>query len=214
MDYVDEYLNEHAFAMRIAANPKVVAAKAVYEAVIAAAEAEERTPKAIAKAIAEDAYVVANVTFHKEKRRHDKALQSMKDSKKIAKVVRDNPDTELAANESLKEIGVKAEDRLKNAGKVKRDKAAYESSIAISKLVAKLVNIRSLEKSEADDLRALVEANAKAAHDAFTEARAKTKAAYKVSKSAEDALTEAIAAYEADKATREALTDDDKSGTA
>jgi hypothetical protein len=200
-----EYLNEHAFAMRIAANPKVVAAKAVYEAVIAAAEAEERTPKAIAKNIAEDAYVVANVTFHKEKRRHDKALQSMKDSKKIAKVVRDNPDTELAANESLKEIGVKAEDSLKKAGKInKRDKAAYESSIAISKLVSKLVNIRSLEKSEADDLRALVEANAKAAHDAFTEARAKTDAAYKVAKSAEDALKEAVAAYEADKVAREA----------
>jgi hypothetical protein len=222
MDYVDKYLDKYELNMRIAANPKVVAAKAVYEAAIAAAIAEERTSKAIAKNIAKDAYIVANLTFHKEKRRHDKALRSMKDTKKIAKLVRDlfNPDTELAANESLKEIGVKsareAEDSLKKFDspgikEVIREKAyaKYESAIAISKLVAKLVNIRSLEKSEADDLRASVEANAKAAHDAFTEARAKTDVAYKVAKSAQDAWKEADAAYEADKAAREA-----KSGTA
>ena len=202
----------------IAENPKVVAAKAEYEAAIAAARAEVMTPKAIAKAIAEDAYAQANITFHEEKRRRDKALIAMKFPKKIAKLVRDlfNPDTELAANESLKEIGVKSAQKAKDSlteidsltgikvknKEVIREKAYanYESAIAISKLVAKLVNIRSLKKSEADDLRASVEANAKDTHDDFTEARAKADAAYKVAKSARDAFTEAVAAYEADTA--------------
>ncbi len=213
-------------AMEVAKAEYEAAVAASTVATAKAKAADAMTPKAIAK----KAYDEAKKYFDEKKIKRDKANAKNRIHEKIVKAVRhvliNNPtDAELAkiddATEFLKENAANAARKVVDSSKVyeveshrfyhhaTRDFAAsekryelytakHDSVKANSELAAKLVVISSLD--EAGDLRALVKANAKAAHIAFTKADAKAKAAHVAAKAALEAFTEANAAYEADKA--------------